>query len=140
MLVACDHGEPKEVQLHIPRCGEGSFPRDVIGEKLAELLCFLASAAQALAVQLPEHAASLFAALAAMARSALAVAVPAVAVVAVLLVMCGCCVAAGQRWRRKGPHREEVDGLGCDDWLVVSYRGGYNGGVFSMDPNKPIMF
>ncbi|CAN6360997.1 unnamed protein product [Urochloa humidicola] len=119
----------------------GALPWDIIGEKVGELLRFLTSAAQALAVQLQEHTASLFAALAAMARAALAVAVPAAAVVVVLLVLCRCCVAAGQRRRRRGPDGEEVDGLGCRDGPVVSYCGGYkyNREIFSMHPNKPIV-
>lgn len=50
------------------------LPWDVVGEKLAELLRFLASAAQALVAELREHAASLLAALA-----TLAVALPAAA-------------------------------------------------------------
>ncbi|CAN6360993.1 unnamed protein product [Urochloa humidicola] len=59
-----------------------------------------------------------------MARATLAVAVPAMAVVAVLLVLCGCCVAAGQRRRPRGPDGVEVEGLSSDG-PVVSYRGGY---------------
>lgn len=125
--------------------GDGELPWDVVGEKLAELLRFLASAAQTLAAQLREHAASLFAALSSLARGALAVALPAAAVVAVLLVVCWCCVAAGRR-RQSGPDGEEVEGLGSgddedDDGPVVIYRGGCKGagGILRMHPNKPFV-
>ncbi|OEL29444.1 hypothetical protein BAE44_0009537 [Dichanthelium oligosanthes] len=117
--------------------GDGALPWDVVGEKLAELLRFLASAVQALAAELREHAASLYAALAVLARTAISVALPAAAAAAVLLVVCACCVAAGQR-RRRGPDGEETEGLGGGG-PVVSYRGGYKGGIFSMHPNKPVV-
>ncbi|KAK8458421.1 hypothetical protein SEVIR_3G375600v4 [Setaria viridis] len=121
--------------------GEGTLPWDVVGEKLAELLRFLASAAQALVAELRERAASLLVALASLARAALTVAFPAAAVVAVVLVgLCGCCAAAGWRRQRRGPDGEEVEGPGGGDGPVVSYRRGrYKGGIFSMHPNKPIV-
>ncbi|KAF8661054.1 hypothetical protein HU200_057152 [Digitaria exilis] len=68
--------------------GDAALPWDVVGEKLAELLRFLASIAQALAAELWERAASL----AMLAHGALAVALPAAAAVAVLLL------AAAWRW------------------------------------------
>ncbi|CAM0147897.1 unnamed protein product [Urochloa decumbens] len=137
---AAFHAAAKEALRFGPGSGDGSaLPWDVVGEKLAELLRFLASAFQALAAELHDHAASLFAALAWLARAALAVAIPAAAVVAVLLVLCGCCVATWRRKRRRGPDGEEVEGLGGGDGPVVSYSGGYKGGIFSMHPNKPIV-
>jgi len=114
---------------------DDAVPWDVVEQKLAELLRFLASAVQAVVAALREHAASLLAALGSLVR----VALPAAAAAVVLLVVFGCCVAAGQR-RRRGPDGEEVDGLGGDvDGPVVRYRGVYKGGIFSMHPNKPIV-
>jgi hypothetical protein len=113
--------------------GDDAVPWDVVEQKLAELLRFLASAVQAVVAALREHAASLFAALGSLVR----VALPAAAAVVVLLVVCGCCVVAAQR-RRREPNGEEVDGL-VGDGPVVTYRGVYKGGIFSMHPNKPIV-
>ncbi|KAJ1265435.1 hypothetical protein BS78_08G076400 [Paspalum vaginatum] len=134
--------------LGLDLTGNDAFPWEVVREKLAELLRFLASAVEALVAELREHAASLCAALAWLARAALTVAVPAAAAVAVLLVVCGCCgvaAGAGRRRRRRGPDGEEVvqglGGAGRGDGPVVSFRagGGYKGGIFSMHPNKPVV-
>ncbi|CAL4906590.1 unnamed protein product [Urochloa decumbens] len=140
-LSAASHTAAKQALGLVPGPGDGALPWDVIQAKLAALLRFLASAALGLAAELRDHAGSLLDAVAAMARAVLAVAIPAAAVVVVLLVLCGCFVAAGQhgRRRRRGPDGEEVEGLGGDDGPVVSYRGVYKAGIFSMHPNKPIV-
>ncbi|KAL5225769.1 hypothetical protein ABZP36_012408 [Zizania latifolia] len=112
------------------------LPWDVIRERLAELLRFLASALPELAAGLRDWAATL----ARLARSAIAVALPAAAAVALIVVFCCCCgyccVAGGAGRRRRGPDGEEASSL---DGPVVRYRaGGYRGGIFSLHPNKPI--
>ncbi|KAG8093240.1 hypothetical protein GUJ93_ZPchr0012g21431 [Zizania palustris] len=107
------------------------LPWDVIRERLAELLRFLASALPELAARLRDWASTL----ALLARSAIAVALPAAAAVALIVVFCR-CVAGGVGRRRRGPDGEEASSL---DGPVVRYRaGGYRGGIFSLHPNKPI--
>ena len=114
------------------------IPWEVIREKLAELLRFLASALPALVDGIREWAASMER----RGRSALAVALPAATVVALVVLCCCCCgyYAAGGGRRRRGPDGEEAYG---HDGPVVTYGGrrghGYRGGIFSMHPNKPIV-
>ncbi|CAM0954576.1 unnamed protein product [Alopecurus aequalis] len=114
------------------------IPWAVIGEKLAELLRFLASELLTLVAGIREWAASIER----RGRSALVLALPAAAVVALVVLCCCCCgyYAAGAGRRRRGPDGEEVYG---HDGPVVRYggrgSGRYTGGIFSMHPNKPIV-
>jgi hypothetical protein len=119
--------------------GGDELPWDVVGEKLAELLRFLATSAQELVAQL-------LATLGSLARGGLAVALPAAAavVVAVLLVCCCCCCVAAGRRRQSGMDGEEVEGHGSgddeedyDDGPVVRYRGGRE---YGSGPNKPFEY
>ncbi|EES17052.1 hypothetical protein SORBI_3008G102900 [Sorghum bicolor] len=113
--------------------GDDAVPWDVVEQKLAELLRFLASAVQAAAVAvLREHAArssprwARWCGLRSLPRR--------------LWRWCSSSCAAQRR--RRGPDGEEVEGLGGDvdaDGPVVRYRGIYKGGIFSMHPNKPIV-